>query len=667
VSAETLSYGEALTRDAALPRLEPWRLLGSLLVTAVALMLAAAILPGLELGGFGSAFLVALVLGAVNGVLPPLLAALALPYTVATTFLLVLATDALALLVADAITRSAIVVDGFGWALVAAVLVAAFATVADVVLGTNDDEIYSLRVVHRVARSAHDRVETERPGLLILEIDGLAYPVLQRAMRDGNAPSLARFLRDGTHRLVEWETDLSSQTGAMQAGILLGSNDDIPAFRWVEKGRGVLMSCSNPDDCAELERRLGGDGLLRDGGASRGNLLSGEADHALLTASRVAEEKRANPGYRAFFASSDNVTRTLVLSIWEIVLELVAAARQRRRDVRPRGDRGGSYPLARAALCVLVRDLVAYAVLKDMFEGRPAVFATFASYDKVAHNSGLERPDTLEALRKLDQRIGQIDRARRYAPRPYHLVVLSDHGQTQGETFLQRNAYSLADLVQRSIEAGAVQAVTGGDEQETTFGVACDEATGHGGESGRRRGTAKLGGKEVVVLGSGNLGLVYLLEQPRRLMLEEIEEGHPRLVPALLGHPHVGFVMARSQESGTVVLGPRGRRCLSDGLLEDEDPLAPFPANAASHLLRSDRFSNAPDLWVHSFYDAELDDACAFEELISFHGGLGGNQTRPFILAPRALPFPADRLVGAAAVHGVLKDWRVSLQGVDAS
>ena len=99
---------------------------------------------------------------------------------------------------------------------------------------------------------------------------------------------MARWLEKGTHRLVEWETDLSSQTGASQAGILLGSNEDIPAFRWVEKERGTLMVCSAPADCAEIERRhLSGRGLLADDGASRGNLLSGEADHVILTASRI--------------------------------------------------------------------------------------------------------------------------------------------------------------------------------------------------------------------------------------------------------------------------------------------------------------------------------------------------------------------------------------------
>ena len=150
-----------------------------------------------------------------------------------------------------------------------------------------------------------------------------------------------RRLGEGSHRLVEWETDLSSQTGASQAGILLGSNEDIPAFRWVEKERGVVMTCSAPADCAEIERRRAtGVGLLAQGGSSRGNLLSGEADEVILTVSRIEAEKSANPGYRGFLANGYNVTRALVLFTWEVVLEVIAAARARRRDVRPRGHRG---------------------------------------------------------------------------------------------------------------------------------------------------------------------------------------------------------------------------------------------------------------------------------------------------------------------------------------
>ena len=65
---------------------------------------------------------------------------------------------------------------------------------------------------------------------------------------------------------------------------------------------------------------------------------------------------------------------------------------------------------------------------------------------------------------------------------------------------------------------------------------------------------------------------------------------------------------------------------------------------------------------VNSFYDPELDEGCAFEELISFHGGMGGPQTRPFVLSPWSCRSPAEPIVGAARVHELLKGWRYLLE-----
>jgi len=530
--------------------------------------------------------------------------------------------------------------------------------VLDVFLGS--DDTYSVRIAQRIARRQGVIARTDVPGIVFLEIDGLALPVLRRAMRDGNAPNMARWLAEGTHRLAEWETDLSSQTGASQAGILLGSNEDIAAFRWVEKETATMMTCSAPPDCAEIERRRAtGIGLLVDGGASRGNLLSGEAEAVILTVSRMEEEKKANPGYRAFLANGDNVTRTLVLFFWEVLLEWIAAARGVRRDVRPRGHRGGIYPLMRAALCVFVRDLIVSGVLTDMMRGRPAVYATFSSYDEVAHHSGLERADTLEALRKLDDHFAQIARARRFAPRPYEIVVLSDHGQTQGATFKQRNGYGLDELVERSLSQGDVSGIAGGDEQSSMVGLAVNEATG----KQQKKAKNDVSDRDVVVLGSGNLGLVYLMEERRRLTLEELDERHPKLLTALREHPHVGWLLVRSSEHGAVALGARGTHYLAEGRVEGEDPLAPFSPTAARHLLRTDGFEHVADIMVGSFYDPDLDEGCAFEELICFHGGIGGLQTRPFILHPTHLDVPAEPIIGAASVHGILAGWRRMLQG----
>ena len=654
------TYGEHVVWDPEQPRFRPLRVVISWLFTATALWVAAAILPGVDIGGFWGALAVAVVVALLNAVLPPLLAALRLPFMLAIGFLLVLALDAFALKLASDLLDETFVVDSFWWALLAALIVAAVSVVLEVLFGTNDEDTYSLRVVQRIARRQGGGARTDVPGILFLEIDGLALPVLRRAMRDGNAPTMARWIAEGTHRLTEWEPDLSSQTGASQAGILLGSNEDIPAFRWVEKETGTVMTCSAPDDCARIEReRATGIGLLADGGSSRGNLLSGEAEEVILTVSRIEAEKRANPGYRAFFANGFNVTRALVLFGWEVILEWVAALRARRRDVRPRGHRGGLYPFMRAAMCVVVRDLIVYGVLTDMMRGRPAVYATFSSYDEVAHHSGLERADTLEALRKLDQQFGRIDRARRYAPRPYAIVVLSDHGQTQGATFKQRNGYGLDDLVQRSLAGGTVEEIAGGDEQHAMVGNAIGEATG---KTPKKQSKKDVSGERVVVLGSGNLGLVYLMEAPQRLTLEDIQERHPQLIPALREHPHVGWILVRSANDGPIALGADGTHFLSDGRVDGRDPLANFSPYAPLHLARTDSFPHVADIMVGSFYDPNLEEGCAFEELISFHGGLGGPQTQPFLLSPNELPLPDGPIVGAASVHRILAGWRQLLE-----
>src|SRR5262245_37435875 len=514
--ADASGYAESVQWQPARPRYKPVRMVVSWALAAASLYLAAWIVPGVAVNEAGGAALAAILIAILNAVIPPIIAALRIPGMALLGFLIILVVDALMLMAAASIAPSALSVDDFWAALLAALVAAAVGVVLDVIFGTNDDDTYTLKVVQRIAKKQGGVTRTDVPGIIFLEIDGLALPVLRRAMRDGSAPTMARWLSESSHRMVEWEPDLSSQTGASQAGILLGSNEDIPAFRWVDKESGRVIACSGPDDCAEIERtHSSGKGLLLNAGSSRGNLLSGEAEEYILTVSRIAAEKKANPGYRAFFANGFNVTRSLVLFFWEVLLEWTASLRAKRRDVRPRGHRGGAYPFMRAAMCVVVRDLIVYGVLTDMMRGRPAVYATFSSYDEVAHHSGLERSDTFEALRKLDQQFGRIDRARRFAPRPYEIVVLSDHGQTQGATRKQRNGDGLDELVERSLSSGTVHGIAGGDEQASMASLAVDEATGQTDKHSKpkKQKKSEVGDRPVVVLGSGNLGLIYLMEE----------------------------------------------------------------------------------------------------------------------------------------------------------
>jgi len=139
----------------------------------------------------------------------------------------------------------------------------------------------------------------------------------------------------------------------------------------------------------------------------------------------------------------------------------------------------------------------------------------------------------------------------------------------------------------------------------------------------------------------------------------------PGMLDGLVGHEGVGFIMVHSQEHGPVAIGAEGRRYLAEDRVEGKDPLADFGPNATEHLRRTDRFPDAPDILVNSFYNAETNEVAAFEELIGSHGGMGGYQTQPFVLFPAEWEIEEGELVGAAAVYRQFKRWLDQVQAAD--
>src|SRR4051794_28505980 len=349
-----------------------------LLVDAGALLVLSAVLPNFSLDRPGAALVAAAVVGALNAVVWPLLARFTLPLSVLTLGLgTLLLNGALVAFAIDLVPGASI--DDFWTGVVVALGLTLITTVLASLLAVDEDDSWYRNVVRRQARRRGDRTESAVPGVAFLEIDGLAHDVLLRAMRDGNAPTLARWVREGSHRFVRWETDWSSQTGACQAGLLHGNNFDMPAFRWWEKDRAQAIVTNHPRDAQELERRHSdGAGLLHAGGASRANILSGDATHSMLTMSTVLERRRPiGRDYAAYFARPYAAVHTFVLALADIGRERRAALDQERSDVRPRMKRSRKYALVRAWATVIQRDLQVAAVVGDMLAGRPVVYTTF--------------------------------------------------------------------------------------------------------------------------------------------------------------------------------------------------------------------------------------------------------------------------------------------------
>ncbi len=625
-----------------------------------------------------------------NALLWPLIIRIALPFTVLTLGFGVLILNGLLVALVAAIYPSIEVRDvATGIAVAFGLTIAT--TLVTSLLAIDDDDFFFRNVVRRRIKP-DEGVQTDVPGLFFLEIDGLAHAVVQRAIRDGNAPTMARWIRDGSHTLLRWETDWSSQTGACQAGLLHGSNDDMPAFRWWEKETQTAIVTNHPRDAAEIERRhSNGKGLLYSDGASRANIVSGDAVHSLLTMSTALVRGRGRIGqdYYAYFANPYSVVRTALFTFQEIFVELYYAAQQRRRDVQPRVHRGYVYALMRAWATVIQRDLQVASIIGDLAAGRPVAYTTFLAYDEVAHHSGVERADTLAVLRKVDRELARIAAAAQEAPRPYRFIVLSDHGQSQGATFLQRYGESLEQLIERTCKTSALALTENGDggaqylDASVTEARQADSRTGHllkrltrgqtvddavtVGEHRRQVALTPKGEEppEVVVMASGCLGVVSFPREPGRVTLERLNELYPELMPTLLAHDGIGFVLVRSESAGAVVLGARGRHELDTGRIEGEDPLKPFGPNAADHVKRSDGFAHCPDLMINSTYWPESDEVAAFEELVGSHGGMGGEQIHPFALVPSDFALPGDEVIGPEQLHVHMRRWLADLGQTD--
>jgi uncharacterized membrane protein YvlD (DUF360 family) len=661
------------------------RALVTWVINALGLWVGAAFVPGVTLASWGAAFLAAAVLGLLNAFIWPFLIRFALPITAWTVGLAALALNGAFVWLVAWVLDEGFDVDAVWQGVLLAAWLTLVSVVVTTVLSVDDDQVFYRSIVKRQMRKV-GALESQIPGVIFLEIDGLGYDVLRRALSDGNAPNMARWIQDGSHRLVRWETDWSSQTGAAQTGLLLGSNEDIPAFRWWDKELGRAVASSAPKDVVAIEARLStGKGLLHADGASRSNMYSGDAPHSSLTIATLRQQdrhtERTGAGYLAYFSNPFAFVRTFVLMVADVAKELWHAAEQRRLDVWPRGHRGFVYSLIRAFMVVVQRDLAMSAVIGDIYAGRPVVYATFSGYDEVAHHSGIERPDALAVLRNLDQTFDRIVRATEDAPRPYHVVVLSDHGQSQGATFFQRYGTTLEDVVSGATQT-PVLAGSMGDEGVMHLNVTMSAAAGTGGMRGAiakpfakdatgggdtlpavEEDTAATEGglPEVVTLASGNLGLVSFPRIAHRVTLEELEERYPLVVPTLRDHPGVAFLLVRSREHGPVAIGKRGTHYLESGEVEGEDPLAPFGPNAAAKALRTDGFPHVADIMVNSTYWPDLGEVAAFEELVGSHGGMGGPQQYPFLLAPLAFPMPDEIMVGPGTVHRQLRGWLAGL------
>ncbi len=667
----------------------PFRLLKWLLVTVVAGMITLAILDAIlddfSVSGLRGLLLTAITMAFLPALLWPVvyrvtrwIPALLFPVVI------FVATGAIVLLAAwidDELGISSITVEN----LLTGIWVAIGLTIGTTVIGTLftlDERSSYDRFVTRPLKIRYGRsVSDTSPGFIFLEIDGLAGPVLQKAIDGGYAPTMKRWIDDGSHKLTIWEPDLSCQTSASQAGILLGSNENIPAFRWWDKQRQRMMVSSKMNTAKELEAELSSHrGLLEPDGVSRFNVFTGGASDSLGTFSALGTAGGSRE-YWAYFANPFTLGRTLSLFVQDVFREWWEEFQQKRQDVHPRLSRPWRYALVRSATTAVLTEMARFMIIADLFRGVSAAYYTLFAYDEVAHHTGIDRHYTFKVLRNIDRMFAHLEEVAKDAPRPMHLIVLSDHGQSQGATFLQKHGYTLGEFVKSLLPGEAtVGAYLETNESVGHFNAMLTESA-KGDSNAARAASYLLKGRtqdgvvdigpaealentgqaeaadDVIVLASGNLGLISFTKWPERMTLQEITGAFPGLIEGLSTHPEIGLVMVTDAVDGGIVIGQSGVYSLETDSFEGSNPLVPYGELAARHLRRTNTFPACPDILVISTYHQDTGEVPAFEELVGNHGGLGGSQRHPFVLHPVEFETGDELIVGAAELNRVMRGW----------
>ncbi|HEY8164540.1 MAG TPA: alkaline phosphatase family protein [Gemmatimonadaceae bacterium] len=526
------------------------------------------------------------------------------------------------------------------------------------------------------------RARDDRRGLIMLQIDALAYSDLRRAIAAGDCPTIASLIASGDFEMRRWFCGLPSATPYCQAGIFHGENDGIPAFRFYDKESDRLVTCNAPAGVQYIRDRIKSPGALA-GGSSYVNLLDGDADTVVFTVGTREQTsilRKLGGGRMALLILVHPVR--LARMVFESGFEWLREEWERfRGEIAGRVPHSeGIFPLIRIISNVVIRELQTMAILLDVYLGVPVIYSTFMQYDELAHHFGPSSRQALGDLQRTDQRIREIWRMARLAGgRGYDLVILSDHGMTPAQSYRVRFGESLGATIERMLESGAVATH---QEASEYAGVAphlldslarATPSALPGARSAFARARdwlhSRYGIREllipekyrvareqrVVVTYSSCLAFVYFADDPRPFDFDAIAGDTRRreVYQGLVMHPGIGLVLTRLK-GGIHAESRTGRATIHDStvrIVSGDNPLDPYGTDrSVTHAIASlVSQPNAGDIVLFGAYDGY--EIISFDDQVGAHGSAGGDQVYPFIISPQKLGLADERLEDARDIH----------------
>src|SRR5512143_1021053 len=539
------------------------------------------------------------------------------------------------------------------------------------------------------------RPDDGRRGLIMLQVDALAYAELRRAIELGYCPTISQMVREEGYTLRRWFCGLPSATPYCQAGIFHGENEGIPAFRFYDKVERRVVTCNTPAGVQYIRDRIHAPGALA-GGSSYVNLLDGDAQTVAFTVAtreRMSVFRRLG-GWRMAWLIVLHPIRMMRMGL-QAVLEWLREEYERGMGELSgkRTHSEGLFPFLRVFVNVVVRELQTMAILLDVYLGVPVIYSTFMQYDELAHHFGPSSFQALRDLRRTDARIREIRRMiENHGGRPYDLVILSDHGMTPSASYRVQFGETLGRTVERILEDESTRTGERALRATASFAVrseyadmgaqvvqaVADVTPEHHRNTRRallrfrdwvrsRYGLRELilpekyrveSQHDVVVTYRSDLAPLYFADEPRPLELNDItsDERRAYLYNELLQHPGVGLLGTRNGPS-VHLESTTGAAVIVGGelaVVQGANPLEVYGAGgqvvrAIEHLVSQ---RNSGDIVLFGAYDGY--EIVSFDDQIGAHGAAGGNQLYPFLIGPPHLELRTATLEDARDVNAAI-------------
>jgi len=495
----------------------------------------------------------------------------------------------------------------------------------------------------RLLRLPLSRGTETAPGLVMIQIDGLAQRELERALKSGEMPFLQRLIKREHYRLHRLYAGVPAATAAFQGELFYGVKGAVPGFNFMERASGRLVRMFEPAAAARVERELeanGGEPLLQGGSAYVDNYTGGAAEPHFCPSSQGwgPALREANPLAVAFLILSNaySFLRTTVLLVLELALALVDCVRGliSGQDVL----KELKFVPTRVVIAILLRELATIGAKIDVARGLPIVHLNFLGYDEQAHRRGPSSRFAHWTLKGIDDAIARIWRAaHRSARRHYDVWVYSDHGQEHTQPYDKTHGRSFTEAVAGVFaqhEGGAMRYRSNGQR-----GIQMQRVRLAGGKWIQRLlpvDTLHQEEPEGPSLTVAPLGPVAMIYYEREVAAAE----RAALARALAEQTQAPLVLIKDDPGRARAWSEAGEFVLPQDAARVLGADHPFLTEATQDLIALCHHPDAGDFLACGWRAGSPARSFAIEN--GAHGGAGPDETRAFALLPRDIPLSSN-------------------------